>query len=213
MTYSPMSLRLTEDQLTLYQRRIEKARSRLPPRRRHSPAPPDATAAAIASTATAPASQAISLNLSDALSDDHIQRIRLTPVAAPRQTRRDRWKPSKATQRYRTYCDLLRATGAWVPDSGAFVLFALPMPASWPKYKRRALACLAHQSKPDIDNLLKALIDALRGKRGQGADDRVLHRLFAEKYWTADPIGEVLILPLPGDWVSPLSRWWRERKT
>lgn len=208
-----MSLRLTEDQLTRHQRRIEKTRSRPAHHRRTAAAPPDATAAASASTAPAAVQQPISLTLSLLnLNDDQVQRIRLTPIAAPRQTRRDRWKPSKATQRYRTYCDLLRASGARVPDSGAFVLFALPMPASWPKYKRRALAGLAHQCTPDIDNLLKALVDALRGKRGRGADDRVLHRLFAEKYWTADPVGEVLILPLPGDWVSPLSRWWRERK-
>jgi len=34
------------------------------------------------------------------------------------------------------------------------------MPKSWPKYKKEKMVGRPHQQKPDLDNLLKALVDA-----------------------------------------------------
>ncbi len=45
------------------------------------------------------------------------------------------------------------------------VVFVLGIPQSWPKWKKAAAAAgdLCHVSKPDRDNLLKLLKDALNG--------------------------------------------------
>lgn len=67
--------------------------------------------------------------------------------------------------RYREYADRLReiagTIGFEVPESGMALCFYLPMPASWSKKKRRAMNGAPHQQKPDVDNLTKALLDAL----------------------------------------------------
>ena len=45
------------------------------------------------------------------------------------------------------------------------LVFFMPIPASWPKWKREAAARgqVAHTSKPDADNLAKAALDGLSG--------------------------------------------------
>lgn len=106
-----------------------------------------------------------------------IMRIGLTipgaPVAKPRQTQRDKWKPTDAVQRFRAYADRLK----WVtrqhmrsqrPLDGAVELsavFYLPFPASFSREM-----CLSaqrgdvpHVEKPDLKNLVAGLEDALNG--------------------------------------------------
>ena len=41
------------------------------------------------------------------------------------------------------------------------VAFRIPMPKSWSKAKKAAMVDTKHQQKPDIDNLLKAIMDAV----------------------------------------------------
>lgn len=53
---------------------------------------------------------------------------------------------------------------AGVQLEGASITFHLPMPQSWPKYKRAELDGELHRQKPDLDNLLKSLFDALHGE-------------------------------------------------
>lgn len=46
-----------------------------------------------------------------------------------------------------------------------FVRFTIGIPESWPKWKRKAASenVIAHTGKPDIDNLIKGVKDALNG--------------------------------------------------
>jgi Holliday junction resolvase RusA-like endonuclease len=43
------------------------------------------------------------------------------------------------------------------------VLFVMPIPKSWSKKKREAMVGQPHICKPDIDNLLKSVLDELEG--------------------------------------------------
>lgn len=87
----------------------------------------------------------------------------ITPVSKPRQTRRDKWlnPPRKSVQKYRWFKDLVRSYQVELPLSNAHVTFVLPMPKSWSKKKRAKMDGKPHQSKKDVDNLLKSLLDAV----------------------------------------------------
>lgn len=85
----------------------------------------------------------------------------ITPIPKPRMTQRDRWAQRPPVLRYRAFCDEVRLKGVSLPECGWHVTFVLPMPQSWSKKKRAAMAGKPHQQKPDADNLLKALMDAI----------------------------------------------------
>jgi len=103
------------------------------------------------------------------------------PVAKPRMTQRDRWEQRTCVVRYRQYCDKLRADcehhGWTLPDSVAMT-FVIAMPVSWSKKKRREMLGCHHSCKPDIDNLIKGVLDALRPD-----DDSGVWRVSAVKRW------------------------------
>lgn len=84
----------------------------------------------------------------------------IVPVPKPRMTRRDKWKKRPAVVRYRMFCDEVRLMGVEVPMSGAAITFHVPMPKSWSNAKRERMAGQPHTQRPDIDNYLKALLDA-----------------------------------------------------
>lgn len=113
-----------------------------------------------------------------------ILRANVTPAPKPRMTRRDKWKQRPSVMRYRAYCDAIRASGLTVED-GDHVQFWLPMPKSWSKRKQAESAGKPHKQKPDLDNLLKALFDALH------EDDAHISAISAEKGWARK--GEVVI--------------------
>lgn len=85
----------------------------------------------------------------------------VVPVPKPRQTQSDRWKQRPAVMRYRAFCDDLRARKCTFPESGSHVIFHMPMPASWSKKKRAEMLGQPHRQKPDVDNLTKAVLDAV----------------------------------------------------
>lgn len=85
----------------------------------------------------------------------------ICPLPKPRMTQRDRWAKRPAVLRYRAFCDEVRLRGVALPVCCSHVTFVMPMPPSWSKKKRAALAGQPHQQKPDADNLLKALMDAV----------------------------------------------------
>lgn len=84
----------------------------------------------------------------------------ITPVPAPRQVKSDLWKPRPMVLRYRAFKDEVRDHGVDLPDNSS-VIFTLPMPQSWPKKKKQEHAGQPHKKRPDIDNLFKALADAI----------------------------------------------------
>lgn len=104
------------------------------------------------------------------------------PVAKPRMTRRDVWAKRPCVLRYRAFCDRIRFLRVKLPEP-CRVVFYLPQPKSWSAKKRAAMAGQLHRQKPDLDNLLKALVDAVY------KDDAHLAFICAEKRWATDEPG------------------------
>jgi len=85
----------------------------------------------------------------------------ITPIPKPRQTRRDAWKKRPCVVRYRAFADECRVLKVIVKKKGSHVIFHMPMPECWSLAKKNKLAGKPHEQKPDIDNLGKALLDAV----------------------------------------------------
>lgn len=106
--------------------------------------------------------------------------IDIDPIGAPRQTRRDAWKPSPAVVRYRAWKDKFRPAceaAGWTLGPEFRAEFEIAMPASWSKKKKAAMNGQPHQQKFDVDNLTKACLDAF------GEDDAFVHTLQVTKRW------------------------------
>src|SRR5690348_11179644 len=82
-------------------------------------------------------------------------------------TRRDKWlnPPRPPVAKYRQFADTLRLVASGIhfelPHEGAKFVFHVPMPDSWSKKRRAAFNGKPCRSKPDLDNYLKAIGDAL----------------------------------------------------
>lgn len=118
---------------------------------------------------------------------DRIQFFNINPVPAPRQTKRDKWKPSKAVQIYRAFRDEVGLKIKELPEDFFHVVFLLPMPASWSDKKRLEMAGTPHRGTPDKDNLEKALIDAVY----RGRDDAHVWNTASTKLWAG--LGGIVI--------------------
>jgi Holliday junction resolvase RusA-like endonuclease len=104
----------------------------------------------------------------------------ITPVTAPRMTRADAWKKRPVVLRYRAFRDEVRARDVILPIP-AHVIFYMPMPASWSKRTQKAMHLRPHESLPDLDNLLKALLDSLFEADGH------VWSVWPEKFWSMEP--------------------------
>lgn len=87
------------------------------------------------------------------------------PIGAPRMTRADAWKGRECVLKYWKWKDAAREAAGDLPpvdkiESVSWVAVFSP-PASWPKKRRQAVLGTLHRSKPDRDNIDKALLDAL----------------------------------------------------
>ena len=122
-------------------------------------------------------------------------RIAVTPVPKPRQSQRDKWQQRPAVVAYRRYADVLRIAAEVqqfvFPVAGADLHFALPMPDSWSQKHRRRMDGQPHQQKPDLDNLVKAVMDALHRQ-----DCQIWH-ITAEKRWAVTGSLTITTLPYP----------------
>lgn len=104
-------------------------------------------------------------------------RYDIAPVPKPRMTQRDKWMKRACVLRYRAFADKCRARRVTLPQP-CRVVFYLSMPPSWTDSKRALLAGQPHTVRPDLDNLIKALGDAVH------AEDSHLWSIRAEKRWT-----------------------------
>jgi len=86
---------------------------------------------------------------------------KIDPQPKPRMTRSDKWRKRPIVERYYEYCNALRALEISLPECGAEILFTMPMPPSWSKKKRERMNGRPHRQVPDLDNLVKALSDAV----------------------------------------------------
>ncbi len=112
--------------------------------------------------------------------------IKINPVAKPRMTQSDKWKKRKCVLVYRAFCDELRLQARNFELGGNYkICFYLPMPKSWSKKKKEYMKGTPHQQKPDLDNLIKSINDALL------KDDSVVYRFEASKWWGDE--GKIII--------------------
>lgn len=100
--------------------------------------------------------------------DDQIQHLRwdIIPMGKPRMTQRDKWlnPPREVVARYWQYKDSLKALSLrdrYFVTNPLSLIFVLPMPSSWSGKKCERMCGQPHESKPDLDNLIKAFKDAL----------------------------------------------------
>jgi Holliday junction resolvase RusA-like endonuclease len=85
-----------------------------------------------------------------------------------------------------------KSKGFKMPHQGASIKFFIPVPKSWSKKKKKQYHKQLHQSRPDLDNLLKAMTDSLCEE-----DKYIAHYGELAKYWVDFDIGwiEVTIQP------------------
>lgn len=113
--------------------------------------------------------------------------INIDPMGAPRQVRSDVWRPRPVVLRYRAFKDEMRLHVKEIPACLA-LRFEIAMPPSWPKKRRAEMCGRPHQSKPDIDNLTKAVMDAI------AEEDAFVWKIAAEKLWAESgriTVGEI----------------------
>lgn len=124
--------------------------------------------------------------------------------ARPRVTRRGAFRPDanrRAEERLRAAMLHEARRQGWRCTSDPlrlFLWFTLPVPASWPKWRRRAAHGAAHTGRPDIDNLQKLVADA--GNGVLWADDAAIAMVEARKVYGDEPCTFVLVSrldPLP----------------
>lgn len=90
--------------------------------------------------------------------------IRGEPMGKPRQTRADVWKKRPCVMRYREWADSARAQApANLPKSpwSVSIVAYLQIPPSWSNKRKGEMRGKFHQSKPDADNIIKSVLDAL----------------------------------------------------
>ena len=107
-------------------------------------------------------------------------RYPLTGMAKPRMTKADTWKKRPIVLKYWAYKDSIK-NWAFQNDfslgNEIYCIFHIPMPKSWSLKKKQQMNYQDHQQRPDIDNLLKGLMDALL------EEDSHIHTVYARKIW------------------------------
>lgn len=102
------------------------------------------------------------------------------PVGKPRMTQRDKWLKRDCVTRYFAWVNharLVAPKNLTLEPSTIDVLAYLPMPASWSQRKKDDAQGKPHRYKPDADNILKAVCDALFAK------DEVIYEKRVRKFW------------------------------
>ena len=120
------------------------------------------------------------------------------PVAKPRQTHKDRWKPSPGVQRYRDWADECRVECTGAPDKkvegdflGVIAIAHFALSESWSQKKKDAHYGRLHRQRPDNDNILKSVQDALFEEDSQIAWGQCI-KMWVEK--DAEPHTDIYIL-------------------
>jgi len=112
--------------------------------------------------------------------------IPVAPVPKPRMTKSDRWKQRPAVMRYWKFKDDLKAVVKGDLEPIFDVTFYVPMPKSWSEKQKATMVNTPHQVKPDVDNYLKAFMDALC------VDDSYVYDVHARKFWAEE--GSIVLL-------------------
>ena len=116
--------------------------------------------------------------------------LNIAPCSKPRMTQRDKWKKRQCVVNYFAFRDRIRQELTTIYSDqllghGLDVIFKVEMPKSWSKKKKAKMAGEPMQSKPDIDNYIKAILDSLNGV--YFVDDRQVVEVFASKKYSNEP--------------------------
>lgn len=114
-------------------------------------------------------------------------KIELAPFPKPRMTQSDKWKKRPVVVKYWNWKSSLQEYGINFDSGRVDVIFFVPMPKSWSKKKCLEMYGKPHQSRPDIDNYLKALFDAVC------SEDSHIHTVTAKKVWSTKGMIELNI--------------------
>lgn len=103
--------------------------------------------------------------------------IDIRPQPAVRMTQRSKW--NKQSQRYLAYKNNIRllSNNMKLPET-LFLGFYFKCSASWNDKKKQLLIDKPHQYKPDLDNLVKGVMDSLT------TEDSNVHQIVAMKLWS-----------------------------
>lgn len=101
----------------------------------------------------------------------------ITPVPKPRMTRSDRWKKRPCVERYWKFKDEVKSLGIDINPHGCKLTFIIPMPDGWNKKRKFVQDGSPHRKKPDIDNLIKGILDCLFD------EDAHIWNIHAQKVW------------------------------
>jgi len=102
------------------------------------------------------------------------------PVGKPRQTQRDKWMKRPCVMRYRTWADKARSSAPkdlLLEPMFVSVRAYIAIPKSLSKRRQAELKGEPHRSKPDGDNILKSVCDALFKRDEVIAEKRIV------KFW------------------------------
>lgn len=102
----------------------------------------------------------------------------ITPVPASRArvTKNGTYTP----KRYANFKSDCRKIGMLVPSFMPILIFQIAMPRSWSQNKKAKMRHRIHQQKPDIDNLIKAVLDACL------VDDALVGATLSISVWSAE---------------------------
>jgi len=101
------------------------------------------------------------------------------PIGKPRMTQRDKWQRRTPVMRYRAWADEARRKAPKdLPPAPlkVWVIAYFSIPQSWPKKRRLEIQNHYHRSKPDGDNVLKSVCDALFSQDKCIAEKRIEKR-------------------------------------
>ena len=102
----------------------------------------------------------------------------VTPIGKPRMTQRDVWKKRPCILRYHAFRDALKPYREFFAHNDQLYMeFHIPMPKTWSKKKKLEMIRQGHQSRPDIDNLVKGVLDSLKD------EDKSIFHIVAKKFW------------------------------
>ena len=116
------------------------------------------------------------------------------PKQRPRVVNGHAYTPEKTTGYERLVRFKYREAGGQCHHGPVAVTISVwyDMPMSWPKYKKTQQKGLPHTQKPDIDNLIKAILDGLNGAAWE--DDAQVCKVTASKRWyDGEPMAIVIV--------------------
>lgn len=114
----------------------------------------------------------------------------IDPIPKPRMVYSDKYKKRPIVSRYWNYKDNLKdfldiKDIENIKKFGLDIVFIMPFPLSWSKKKKDEYNNMAHQKRPDIDNLAKAFLDCVMD------EDSAVWNIKAKKIWSEK--GKIII--------------------